>query len=194
MLLLQSRVIMVGQPLPSSAECYRLLGLPDRASLERVKVAYRQLARRYHPDCNPEDGRAHEKFVAIAAAYQQILLLSESDEATAPTPPKAQTDLSPRDRELKWQAYQQLQDLLSARQFVRAVSLSDSLVRRFSQDMEVRQWQAIVCHQYGRHLAQKQQYCQAQRYLQKARRTDPQNRSLQIEIARDLQQLQQTVR
>jgi len=190
MLLLQSRVIMVGQPLPSSAECYRLLGLPDRASLERVKVAYRQLARRYHPDCNPEDGRAHEKFVEIAAAYQQ--LLSSGSDTVASTEPQTQTDLSPRDRELKWQSYQQLQELLSAQQFLRAVSLSDSLVRRFSQDMEVRQWQAVVCHQYGRHLAQKRQYCQAQRYLQKARRSDPQNRSLQVEIARDLQQLQQT--
>ncbi|MEO0946671.1 MAG: J domain-containing protein [Cyanobacteria bacterium J06641_5] len=183
---------MVGQPLPSSVECYRLLGLPDRASLDRVKAAYRQLARRYHPDCNPDDGHAHEKFVAIAAAYQQLLLLLGSDTVAAPTAPQAQVDLSPRDRELKWQSYQQLQELLSARQFVRAVSLSDSLVRRFSQDVEVRQWQAVVCHQYGRYLAQKQQYCQARRYLQKARRADPQNRSLQVEIARDLQQLQQT--
>lgn len=180
---------MVSQPLPSAAECYRLLGLPDRASLEQIKAAYRQLARRYHPDCNPGDDRAREKFVAIAAAYRQLLQAragATPDNLRAP-----EGDLSPLDRELKWQSYQQLQELLGARQFARAASLSDSLMRRFPHDLEVRQWQAIVCHQYGRYLAQNDRYRQARRYLQKARRTDPQNRSLQIEIAQDLQQLQQ---
>ena len=184
---------MVGQPLPSSAECYRMLGLTDRASLAQVKAAYRQLARRYHPDCNPGDGgHAQEKFVAIAAAYQQLLLANSGTVTPDPVPEESEANhLSPLDRELKWQSYQQLQELLGARQFARAVSLSDSLVRRFPQDVEVRQWQAVVCHQYGRHLVRSHQYRQARRYLQKARRTDPQNRSLQMAIARDLEQLQQ---
>lgn len=173
---------MASQSSRPLAECYHLLGVPDRAPLTLVKAAYRQLARRYHPDCNPGDCRAQEKFVALAAAYEQ-LLASQAD----PSGPV----LGLQDSQLKWQAHQQLQELLGAGQLVRAVSLTDSLVRRFPEDAEVRQWQAIACHQYGRHLARQRQHRQARIYLQKARRADPQNRSLQAAIARDLQQLQE---
>ncbi|MGQ9865313.1 MAG: J domain-containing protein, partial [Pseudanabaenaceae cyanobacterium] len=51
-------------------ECYRVLGLPRHAPLEDVKVAYRRLARKYHPDLNPDNPTAAEKFQRVQQAYQ----------------------------------------------------------------------------------------------------------------------------
>jgi hypothetical protein len=47
---------------------YSILGLPDTASGEAIKRAYRQLALRYHPDKNPSR-EAEERFKEINAAY-----------------------------------------------------------------------------------------------------------------------------
>lgn len=54
-------------------DCYRQLGLRDGASYEAVKTAYRRLARKYHPDANPNDAAAQEKFVRIAQAYETLV-------------------------------------------------------------------------------------------------------------------------
>lgn len=51
---------------------YRVLGLQPGASDEEVKRAYRQLAKRYHPDMNPGDAYAAQKMNEINAAYDQI--------------------------------------------------------------------------------------------------------------------------
>jgi hypothetical protein len=51
----------------------QLLGLEASATVDAVKRRYRELARRYHPDVNPGDDRAHARFRAILAAYQQLL-------------------------------------------------------------------------------------------------------------------------
>lgn len=58
------------------AECYRLLGLQSGASFDDIKASYRRLARQYHPDVNPGDERARDKFMAVTEAYK--LLLSTS--------------------------------------------------------------------------------------------------------------------
>ena len=51
---------------------YRVLGLQPGASDEEVKRAYRQLAKKYHPDMNPGDPHAAEMMNRINAAYDQI--------------------------------------------------------------------------------------------------------------------------
>lgn len=51
---------------------YQILGVDRDASSEEIKRAYRRLARRYHPDMNPGDRAAEEKFKAINEAYQVL--------------------------------------------------------------------------------------------------------------------------
>lgn len=54
---------------------YKILGVPEDASDEEIKKAYRELARKYHPDNyhdNPLEDLAQEKMKEINAAYEQI--------------------------------------------------------------------------------------------------------------------------
>lgn len=51
---------------------YRVLGVPDGASEEECTAAYKKLAKKYHPDLNPDNSAAAEKMAEINAAYDQI--------------------------------------------------------------------------------------------------------------------------
>lgn len=55
---------------------YDVLGVPRDASQDEIKSAYRRLARRYHPDVNPNDPEAEEKFKEIGEANS---ILSDPD-------------------------------------------------------------------------------------------------------------------
>jgi DnaJ-class molecular chaperone len=48
---------------------YKVLGIKRDASAKDIKQAYRRLARRYHPDVNPGDTAAEQKFKEISQAY-----------------------------------------------------------------------------------------------------------------------------
>src|SRR5437763_3453144 len=48
---------------------YKALGVDKKASADEIKKAYRKLARRYHPDRNPDDKRAEERFKECSQAY-----------------------------------------------------------------------------------------------------------------------------
>lgn len=52
-----------------SEDYYRILGIGKNASPEEIKKAYRKLALRYHPDKNPNNREAEEKFKKINEAY-----------------------------------------------------------------------------------------------------------------------------
>jgi DnaJ-class molecular chaperone len=48
---------------------YKILGLDSLATMEEIKAAYRALAMKYHPDRNPDNKEAEDKFKQIQTAY-----------------------------------------------------------------------------------------------------------------------------
>ena len=55
---------------------YQLLGVPEAASADDIKKAYRKLAKKFHPDANPNDPQAAERFKEVGEAYA---VLSDAD-------------------------------------------------------------------------------------------------------------------
>jgi len=51
---------------------YKILGVARSASKEEIEKAYRRLARKYHPDLNPDDKSAKEKFQQVQRAYEVL--------------------------------------------------------------------------------------------------------------------------
>lgn len=205
-------------PLMNLADCYRLLGLASGASFAEIKASYRHLARQYHPDANPGNRQAQDKFIELTEAYKFLLsvinkmetaeaVVSQPERTTvSPTQPSTTKitrketkdtplpnvpQLSEMEQQLKWSSYDQLQQLLKTRRFARAVTLVEGLAQRLPQDPEVRQWQAIAYQRWGRQLIAERQLEKARIYLKKALKTDPHNRSLWAEVERDFRRLEQ---
>jgi len=55
---------------------YQVLGVAEKASQDEIKKAYRKLAKKHHPDANPNDASAAERFKEIGEAYS---VLSDPD-------------------------------------------------------------------------------------------------------------------
>jgi molecular chaperone DnaJ len=53
-------------------DLYKVLGVGKNASDAEIKKAYRKLARQYHPDTNPGDAQAEERFKEVSAAYDVL--------------------------------------------------------------------------------------------------------------------------
>ena len=51
---------------------YQTLGVPRTASAEDIRKAYRELARKYHPDLHPDDAAAKEKFKKVQTAFDTL--------------------------------------------------------------------------------------------------------------------------
>jgi DnaJ-class molecular chaperone len=60
----------------ATSDLYATLGVPRDASAEDIRTAYRGLAKKHHPDLNPGNKAAEERFKAIASAYD---ILGDTD-------------------------------------------------------------------------------------------------------------------
>ena len=52
---------------------YEILGVDEDASEKEIKLAYRRLAKKFHPDLNKTDPKAREKFIEIKNAYDTLI-------------------------------------------------------------------------------------------------------------------------
>ena len=59
---------------------YKTLGVPKTATEAAIKKAYRKLAKKYHPDANPDNPKAEKVFKAVAEAYG---ILGDKDKRAA---------------------------------------------------------------------------------------------------------------
>lgn len=55
-----------------AADHYETLGVGRQASDDEIQTAYRQLARKYHPDLNPDDAKAKQKFQEVQNAFEVL--------------------------------------------------------------------------------------------------------------------------
>ncbi|MDQ3285862.1 MAG: DnaJ domain-containing protein [Actinomycetota bacterium] len=56
----------------TTKDLYKVLGLPRGASHDDIRKAHRKLVRRFHPDANPQDPRAEERFKEVQQAYEVL--------------------------------------------------------------------------------------------------------------------------
>src|SRR5580765_5594295 len=56
----------------AAKDFYQVLGVPDSASQGDIKKAYRRLAKQYHPDANPNNPSAAERFKEISEAHSTL--------------------------------------------------------------------------------------------------------------------------
>lgn len=184
---------------------YQLLGICRGSSLDELKAAYRSLARKLHPDLNPGDTDAHQRFIVLNQAYKLLVGVTAPNEQHHPTsthqsntrveprPPQPATSskTTQNEEELKWQLYYELQSLLKQRQFLKAIVLIEGLAHHSPQDTQVCQWQGIIYSQYGHQLIQRREFDKARSYLKKAIRVDPHNRQLWQEVDRAFNRITQ---
>lgn len=201
------------------ARYYQRLELSTNATVQQVKEAYRRLAKQYHPDLNPGDRRAAERFIQVQQAYEILIAALEQagphstpdrsdqeQEQAAPPPPtrvrvhvkkpaerdskSAAPKLSPDQERLKQQVLSRIRSLLRHQQWQQAIYYAEDLAARFPQQPDVCRMLAKAYHGRALYLIDRRKYEEARPYLQKASKTDRHNRQLWQDINRAYQRIE----
>jgi DnaJ domain len=171
---------------------YALLGLKPSASVAEIKTIYRQMAKEIHPDLNPHDPTARDRFYTLNQAYQLLLSIRsitdrvDVDESTdaddrdlvdavrvnyVVDPP-----LSPQDLQLKQEVFESLEKLIRQENFAKAVSVIDLLVRVVPDRPEILKKQSEIYFKYAQDLVNRRtQLTLARKYLKASLKIDPHN-------------------
>lgn len=107
---------------------YKVLGVPDGASEEECAKAYKKLAKKYHPDLNPNDKHAAEKMAEINAAFDQIKSgAAKQGGSTYSSSRRSRTGSSAPDY------YTSIAQFINNRQFTQALNLLNNIEDRTAQ-------------------------------------------------------------
>jgi len=80
-----------------SQNFYQILGVAENATIADIKTAYRKLAMEHHPDRNPGDPSAENKFKQVQEAYENLIDVNKRARYNAKRPqPKAQPKPQPK--------------------------------------------------------------------------------------------------
>ena len=189
------------------SECYKLLGIPRNATLDDIKLAYRRLARKYHPDLNQNDLTAKDKFQTLQKAYETLKnadredlskeLFSKNNSASStkyqPTShsPKIKIEVNQVDLfKPKLDILKRIQNSLKQKKYLEAISFAEEMSEKFSDSSVIIHWKAVAYHRWGSELVLASNLGEAEIYLNKALNADPSNRELCFEIKRDLERVQ----
>lgn len=190
---------------------YELFGLSRSASIYEIKSTYRQLAKAIHPDLNPNDATALDRFNTLNQAYQLLLEAAQSANHTAPeTSTKATVNenidakvdsvrvtyvvdppLSPEDLQLKQEIFASLEKLLRQGDFQQAVATIDLLVKVIPNRIEIVKKQSEVYFKYAQELVNgRRQLTLARTYLKESLRLTPHDRQRWEAVNREFNRIE----
>jgi DnaJ domain len=189
----------------SVEKSYELLGLNSAASIDRIKAVYRQMAKKIHPDLNPDDPTARDRFNTLNQAYQLLLATHSQIERPIDAPvdpaPANNSDvrvdrvvdpsLSPKDLELKNEVFASLDKLVRQENFVKAVSIVDMLAKVVPNCAEISKKQSEMYFKYAQDLINRRsQLVLARTYLKESLRIDPHNQQRWQAVNREFNRIE----
>lgn len=168
-------------------ESYKLFGLQPSASIEEIKTIYRQMAKEIHPDLNPDDPTARDRFSTLNQAYQRLISarpidpqqdvdVSEGGERSERVRVNYVVDppLSPPDLKLKQEVFENLEKLIRQENFEKAVSVIDLLARVVPDRPEISKKQSEIYFKYAQDLVNRRTRLNlARTYLKASLKLDP---------------------
>ena len=189
------------------AQSYTLLRLNPSASIDEIKAIYRQMAKSMHPDLNPEDPTARDRFNTLNQAYQLLLVAARStttnNSNNVPNIDSHEPDMSvrvtyvvdstlnPADLQLKQEIFESLEKLIRQDDFAKAVSTIDLLVRVIPNCPEILRKQSEVYFKYAQELIkQRAQLHLARTYLKASLKIDPHNQQRWEAVNREFNRIE----
>jgi tetratricopeptide (TPR) repeat protein len=189
---------------------YELFGLKPSASIHEIKTIYRQMAKAIHPDLNPQDPTARDRFHTLNQAYQLLLAATQLapdpiDAIPAVDPDDRDADvlvsyivdppLDPKDLALKQEVFESLEKLIRQENFRKAVSIVDMLARVIPNSSEISKKRSEVYFKYAQDLVkQRTQLNLARTYLKESLKIDPHNQQRWQAVNREFNRIERLLK